>query len=167
MQSMQGDGSLEQQAICPGCETSHRLFLVRDHAARVLQKHVIWTAEPWGTAPGSGVSSPTKLQNCNAVRGEESKEPQADPGFCRAIFRRAQRTSAARSHLGCITGGKTTPCRWRQPVPRQHAAAGKGAHVAHNLCSVLKYELGKETKRCGLRLKGTHLFLRSIYLFIN
>lgn len=39
--------------------------------------------------------------------------------------------------------------------------------IVHNSHAVLKYELGKETKRDSFGRKGTHLFSRSIYLFIN
>lgn len=99
-----------------------------------------------------------RAEQSNAL--QQDKETQA--GFCRGIVHRAGRGSETHSLFGCSTGAEATRCRRRQAL---HTAAGK--RVLHNSCSVLKYELGKETKRYGSGLKGTHLFSRSIYLFIN
>lgn len=53
-----------------------------------------------------------------------------------------------------------------QSHPESSAAEESTVCQAHSN-TALKYQLGKETKRGGFGLKSTHLFSRSIYLFIN
>lgn len=62
-----------------------------------------------------------------------------------------------------FTWGKPTQCR---SCPENTEAEESTVSRARSN-PALKYQLGKKTKRDGFGLKRTHLFSRSIYLFIN
>jgi len=99
----------------------------------------------------AGQGHPSRSRSCRRLQG--------------CFPRTTRRNSATRSQLGRITRGKTSrhgPCPDNRL--RQRRARLRVVHSSH---AALKYELGKDTKRDGFGLKGTHLFLRSIYLFIN
>lgn len=51
--------------------------------------------------------------------------------------------------------------------PMENTVAEESMACQAHSNTALKYQLGKETKRDGFGLKRTHLFSRSIYLFIN
>lgn len=161
----------EQRAIHPRNETSNGLFPVTDHPAEVLQRaaHCPCRAQLRGTAPGAPPScgiafyAPRRAEFCSRARKPRQKQaPRLLQGY---FLHMTGRNLATGSQFRCITCGETTrhrPCaentlrQWRARV-----------HVVNNSCSALKYKLGKETKRDGFGLEGTHLFSRSIYLFIN
>lgn len=170
--SPQGDRSLRddpgRRAIHPRNETSNGLFPVTDHPAEVLQKpHYTGTAENSTAVPPQAAESHPicrEEQSFAAGQGDPSRSRHA--GRCRGVFpHTTKRNSVTWSQFRRITGGKTA--RYRPSTDNTLRQRRARVRVVHHSYVVPKYELGKETERDGFGLRGIHLFLRSIYLFIN
>lgn len=168
--SPQGDGSLRDDPEPYILETKPQRGQSREEIAR----RTSWaraqrTAELWAAAARSSPPPPPPHNRIPFAeesgvpqRGEETPAEagaQAAAGLFSPPYEEEKIQRLAAKFRG-ITCGKTTRCRaCADNTLRQRSA--------HNASAVLKYELGKETKRDGFGLKGTHLFSRSIYLFIN